>query len=409
MSAALSLPVVDLASSLAVPADTTILLVVIDGLGGIPRENKTELETAWIPNLDRLAARSSLGLCMPIELGITPGSGPAHLALFGYDPIEYQVGRGVLEALGVGLEVKPGDVCARANFATVDADGKVTDRRAGRINSDVAVDLCKRLQSGIPSVEDVEVIVRPGREHRFVVVFRGPGLRDGVTDSDPLAVGSAPLAVDSLRTGTEKTARIANAFLERATTLLVDQPRANAVLLRGLAERPNLPVMTERFKIRPACVAPYPMYRGIARLVGMEVLDVGDDWLEEIEVVRRNKDRFDYFYVHFKETDKAGEDGDFDAKVELIERFDEEIMPQITGLGFDVVCITGDHSTPAVMSKHSWHSVPFLINSHYVRPQVRIEEFGERACTRGNLGYLKARQAMTLMLAHAQRLRKFGA
>ena len=394
---------------MAVPADTRILFVVVDGLGGIPRENKTELEAAWIPNLDRLAARSSIGLCVPIDLGITPGSGPAHLALFGYDPIKYRVGRGVLEALGVGLEVKPGDICARANFATVDPDGKVTDRRAGRIDSDTAAGLCGRIQSEIPSIEDVEVIVRSGREHRLVVLLRGPGLCEGVTDSDPLAVGSAPQDVKPLRSEAEKTARIVNMFLKRVSDLLAGQPAANSILLRGLAERPDLPAMTKRFGIRPACVAPYPMYRGIARLVGMEILDTGDRWLEEIETVRRNRDRFDFFYVHFKETDKAGEDGDFDAKTELIERFDEEIVPQITSLGFDVVCITGDHSTPAMMGGHSWHSVPFLINSRYVRPQVCIEEFGERACARGNLGYLKARQAMTLMLAHAQRLRKFGA
>jgi 2,3-bisphosphoglycerate-independent phosphoglycerate mutase len=399
----------DLVASLAVPATSKILLVVLDGLGGIPRDSKTELEAAWIPNLDRLAAKSSLGLTIPIEVGITPGSGPAHLALFGYDPLEWPVGRGVIEALGVGVDVNPGDVCARANFATVAADGTITDRRAGRIATDRSSELCELLQERLARIEDCDVTVRVGREHRFVVVFRGAGPAAGLTESDPQHVGVPPLPVAAAAPESARAVRVANEFIRRAAEVLHGRTAANFVLLRGLAELPAIPTLGERLKLRAACAAVYPMYRGLAKLVGMTVLDAGETWAEEVEAVRRSMPDHDFFYLHIKDTDKAGEDGDFDAKVELIERFDEEIVPRLTALGFDVLCITGDHATPAVMGSHSWHTVPILLNSRYVRPQVNIEEFGERACVRGNIGYIRAKNAMTLMLAHAGRLAKYGA
>ena len=399
----------DLIESLVTEGDTKILLVVLDGLGGVPRNNKTELEAAWVPNLDRLAAKSSLGLSVPVDVGITPGSGPAHLALFGYDPIHYLVGRGVVEALGVGLDIKPGDLCARANFANVGPDGKVRDRRAGRIPTEVCAELCGRLRKGIGRIEDVELLIEPGKEHRFVVVFRGRGLEEGLTDSDPLHEGVAPLEVRPLRSEAAKSSRVANAFIKQSAKILAEEKQANYVLLRGLARPPVIPTMHERYKLNPACIAVYPMYRGLAKLVGMEVLETGETWDSEVATVKKHFSDFDFFYLHFKETDRAGEDGDFDAKVELIEKFDEEIMPHLTSMGFDVLCITGDHSTPSVLKSHSWHAVPLLISSRYVRPQVRIEEFGERACARGNLGYLRARQVMNLLLAHGLRLKKFGA
>ncbi len=399
----------NLVESLAFKNDKKILLVVLDGLGGVPRERKTELESAWIPNLDRLAASSSLGLSRPVGVGITPGSGPAHLALFGYDPVANQVGRGVLEALGVGLELGPGDLCARANFATVGPDGRIVDRRAGRIPTELCAGFCERLQQEIPRLEDAEVIVRPGKEHRFVVVFRGDGLEDGLGDSDPLHDGEIPLEVQALKPVAAKSARIANAFLKRSSEVLAAEKRANHVLLRGLATPPGLATLEERFGLASACVAAYPMYRGLARLVGMDVLDAGDTWESETAAVRDHFGQYDFFYLHLKETDRAGEDGDFEAKMELIERFDEDILPQLIEMGFDVLCITGDHSTPAVLRGHSWHSVPLLIHSTYVRPQVRVEEFGERACARGNLGHVRAMDVMAMLLAHALKLRKFGA
>ncbi len=399
----------NLIDTLAVESDRRILLVVLDGLGGIPRDKKTELEAAWVPNLNRLAAKSSLGCLVPIDVGVTPGSGPAHLALFGYDPVEYRVGRGVLEALGIGLDIGPDDLCARANFAILDSEGNVKDRRAGRIPTESCAELCERLQKDISRIEDAEVMIRPGKEHRFVVVFRDEGLGDGLTDSDPLHNGRAPLGIEPLRPEAGKSARVANRFIERSAAILAGEKRANYVLLRGLAKKPVIPTLQERFKLKPACVAAYPMYRGLAKLVGMDVLETENTWDSEVAAVRKHFEDYDFFHLHFKETDMAGEDGDFDAKVELIEKFDEEVVPQLTDMGFDVLCITSDHSTPAVLEGHSWHSVPVLVYSRYVRPQARVEEFGERTCARGDLGCLRAQQLMGLLLAHALRLKKFGA
>jgi len=398
-----------LVESLAVAGTSRILLVVLDGLGGLPRENRTELELAATPNLDRLAAKSSLGLLVPIEPGITPGSGPAHLALFGYDPVEHQIGRGVLEALGIGLEIKHGDLCARANFATLGEDGKVKDRRAGRIPTEESTKLCELLQQKAGRIEDVEVIVRPGKEHRFVVVFRGEGLGEGLADSDPQHDGLVPLEVSSVQPGADKSARVANAFIARCAEVLKKEPRANWVLLRGLACRPALQSFAERYKLKPACVAAYPMYRGLARLVGMDILKTGETWSDEVATVRQNVQKHDLIFAHFKETDKAGEDGDFDAKVELLERFDEDILPKLLGLKFDVVCVTGDHSTPATLKAHSWHPVPVLVWSRHVRPHACSMAFGEQACGRGSLGTLYSRQLMGLLLANGLRLKKFGA
>ncbi|MEO0080228.1 MAG: 2,3-bisphosphoglycerate-independent phosphoglycerate mutase [candidate division WOR-3 bacterium] len=403
----------NLIENLAQPNDKKILLVVLDGLGGIPRNGKTELETAWKPNLDRLAAKSGIGLLLPVAPGVTPGSGPAHLALFGYNPIEYRVGRGVLEAMGVGLDVGENDLCARANFATIGPDGIIVDRRAKengeRMKTELCVQLCENLQHEIRLIEDVEVLIRPGKEHRFAVVFRGPGLAPGLSDSDPGDEGLPPKTVKEQVPAAAKSSRIANIFIERCAAILGKRKQANFVLLRGLALPPKIPSMQERYKLNPACIATYPMYRGLARLVGMTVLDTGDSWESELETLCQHYSRFDFFFLHIKELDRAGEDGDFDRKVELIEEFDEEIVPQLVNLNFDVLAITGDHSTPALLRAHSWHSVPFLLYSPYVRPQVQVEEFGERACVRGNIGYLSACDLMPLLLAHALKLRKFGA
>jgi 2,3-bisphosphoglycerate-independent phosphoglycerate mutase len=400
----------DLIDSLAVKNEKKILLVVLDGFGGLPRKGKTELESASIPNLNKLALKAGLGLLTPIDVGITPGSGPAHLALFGYDPVRYDVGRGVLEALGIGLHPAPSDLCARANFATLAPDGTLKDRRAGRIPTELCAKLCERLQAAIPEIDGTRVIVRPGIGHRFVVVFQGSGLVGGLTDSDPQQDGLKPLAVSTPDKGAAGSARIANRFIELAAAALKDQDKANSVLLRGLAQPPAIPSMRDRFKITPACVAAYPMYRGLAKLVGMEVLETGSTWDTEVETLRKHWDGgYDFFFLHLKETDKAGEDGDFDAKQELIEQFDDEVLPQLQMLKPDVLCITGDHSTPALKAGHSWHEVPVLLASPYVRPSDIRDEFGERACGRGTLGRIDSVKLMNLLLANSLKLKKFGA
>jgi 2,3-bisphosphoglycerate-independent phosphoglycerate mutase len=400
----------DLLESLAVRSEKKILLVVLDGLGGLPRNGKTELESASTPNLNSLAGKSDLGLLTPVETGITPGSGPAHLALFGYDPIKYDVGRGVLEALGIGLHPAPSDLCARANFATLAPDGTLKDRRAGRISTELCAELCERLQTAIPAIEDTKVIVRPGIGHRFVVVFQGPGLAGEFTDSDPQQDGLKPLAVTSPDSAAAKPTRLANRFTELAAAALKDQAKANFVLLRGLAQPPSIPSMHDRFKLAPACVAAYPMYRGLAKLVGMDVLETGSTWQSEVNTLREHWGAgHDFFFLHLKETDKAGEDGNFDVKQELVEQFDDEVLPQLEALKPDVLCITGDHSTPAAKAAHSWHEVPMLLSSQYVRPTGTGEDFGERSCARGTLGHLDSVKLMNLLLAHSLKLKKFGA
>jgi 2,3-bisphosphoglycerate-independent phosphoglycerate mutase len=395
----------DILKSLITKNEAKILLMVVDGLGGLPKNGKTELEAARTPNLDQWAARSSLGLVNPVGYGITPGSGPGHLSLFGYDPIEHQIGRGILEALGLGLKLTPRDLCARANFSKI-ADGVIVDRRAGRIATDHSTKLCRQLQNKIKKIEDVEITIRPGIEHRFVVVFKGPGISEAITDSDPLKDGKAPLPIKPLTPASKKTARIVKRFLELANRTLKNEPQANYVSLRGFSKYPKLETMAERFGVKPACIASYPMYKGLAQLVGMELLD-SNGWDGEIAALKDNFKNFDFFYLHFKEVDKMGEDGNFEGKVALIEELDLKI-PQITALGFTAIAVTADHSTPAVMKGHSWHPSPLLLSSPYVRFDG-IAQFSERACRAGSLGLIPATALMPLLLAHSLKLKKFGA
>ncbi|MEO0021135.1 MAG: 2,3-bisphosphoglycerate-independent phosphoglycerate mutase [candidate division WOR-3 bacterium] len=395
------------------PNDKKIVLVILDGLGGLPLKDKTELETAWVPNLDQLAVKSALGKMVPIARGVTPGSGAAHLAIFGYDPVQYPVGRGVLEALGCGLNPGAEDLCARANFATVDENGVITDRRAKengeRMRDQECAELCELLQEEIAEIDGVKVTIVPGKGHRFVVMFSGPGLADGLSDSDPGKEGKAPLPVQALKPEAARSAQVANRFIELAAGVLKGRKRANYVLLRGLALPPRLPNFQERYQLRAAAIAAYPMYRGLARLVGMRVLPCGETWESEIETLEKNYAHYDFFYIHFKEFDQAGEDGDFERKVELLEQFDERIVPRLVKLNPDVLCITGDHSTPAVLKGHSWHTVPLLIHSPWVRVHSYAEEFGERACIRGSIGLIFGVEIMPLLMANAQRFGKFGA
>jgi len=396
------------------PNEKKILLIILDGLGGLPKKGKTELESAWMPNLQKLVKGSCLGMLIPIARGITPGSGTAHLAILGYDPLRYQVGRGVLEALGSGLEPGPGDLCARANFATIDKAGVIVDRRAkkgeARMEDQECQELCALLQEKIEQIDDVRVTIKPGKQHRFVVVFSGPGLKDGLSDADPGKEKMKPVPVKpSPGSGAEKAAGMVNRFIDLCAQVLKNRDRANWVLLRGISLPPELPAFPERFRLRAACVAAYPMYKGLARLLGMNVLKCDETWEGEVTAVERNRDKFDFFLLHFKEFDQAGEDGDFDRKVELFEQFDERIVPRILAMKFDVLCITGDHSTPAVLRSHSWHPVPLLIHSGFGRSYNFDDDFNERACARGSLGFVYGLELMPLLLAQALKLGKFGA
>jgi 2,3-bisphosphoglycerate-independent phosphoglycerate mutase len=397
--------------SLALEGTSKIVLLVLDGLGDLPdRGGRTPLEAARTPNLDEVARASALGRLTPVAPGITPGSGPGHLALFGYDPLTHLVGRGVLEALGAGIDLQHGDVAARANFCTVDASGVVTDRRAGRITSDVCARLVDQLRAGVGRIEDVDIVLKAGKGHRFVVVLRGPGLGGAVSDADPHKEGKPVPESHPLEAGAtnEKTARIVNAFIARAAGVVKAGHPANGVLARGLSERPRFAGYPERFKLRAAAIAAYPMYRGVASLAGMDLfVPAGEGAAEAFAVAAEQWASHDYLFIHVKGTDMAGEDGDFAAKVAVIEAVDRA-LPQLLALRPDVLCVTGDHSTPVPMRGHSWHPVPVLVQSQVCFPDTH-PRFHETACRTGSLGDLASKDLVAVLLANAGRLDKYGA
>ncbi len=397
----------NLIKDISKPSPTKIVLLVIDGVGGLPspKTGKTELETADTPNLDQLATKGICGLIDPVSPGITPGSAPGHLALFGYDPLSFSIGRGVLEAMGIDFDLKPGDIAARGNFCTVDEAGLVIDRRAGRIPTEKCTELCQLLDGSV--IEGVKLLVCPVREHRFITVFRGKGLTPEVSDSDPQQVGMAPGVIIALNPQADMIAAIANQFIAQAKTLLAQHYPANMVLLRGFSQRPHFPTMGEIYKLKPAAIAGYPMYRGLAKLVGMQVLETGASIKEEFATLKQNYTDYDFFFLHIKGTDSAGEDGDFDRKVRIIEEVDDA-LPSLTSLEPDVIVVTGDHSTPALLKGHSWHPLPILLYSKWCRPD-RVGEFSESACIFGGLGRFPGTQIMPLAMANALKLNKFGA
>lgn len=384
-----------------------IVLFVIDGLGGLPDPTTglTELETAHTPALDRLAARSICGLSEPVGAGIAPGSGPGHLALFGYDPVACLVGRGILSALGVDFPIEPSDVAARINFASIDDRGTITDRRAGRISTETNRRLVEKLRA--ISLPGLEVFLETESEHRAVAVFRGDGLSDALDDTDPQQTGVPPHVVVASDPRAERTAELVNGWIAAARETLANEHPANMVLLRGFAKHPDLGTFEQRYKLKAAAVAVYPMYRGLARLVGMDLLETGKTLADQIATVRASWSRYSFFFVHLKAADAAGEDGDFARKVRVLEEVDGHI-DDLVALGADCLTITGDHSTPALLKQHSWHPVPFLLQSRWEVPD-RCEQFGERACGGGVLGTFPAQSAMQLMLAASLKLTKFGA
>ncbi|MCR4405895.1 MAG: 2,3-bisphosphoglycerate-independent phosphoglycerate mutase [Anaerolineae bacterium] len=397
----------ELMRELHVSGQGKILLLVMDGLGGLPLEpgGPTELEAAHTPNLDALARESICGLSLPVGPGITPGSGPGHLALFGYDPFRYEIGRGVLEACGIGFPLEKDDLAARGNFCTVDAEGRIVDRRAGRIPTEKCVELVAMLRQ--ITLPGVEVFVEPVQDYRFVLVLRGPGLVAELSETDPQQLGVPPLPVKALSPPAEATAALVNEWIAQARQILADQHPANMVLLRGLSKEPGLPQMGDIYGLRLAAIATYPMYRGVAKLVGMDVLPTGDSIEDEIATLKEHWEEYDFFYFHVKKTDSAGEDGDFARKVSIIEHVDE-VLPEILALKPAVVIVTGDHSTPALLKSHSWHPVPTLLWSPYCRAD-EVTQFGERACMRGGLGTFPATDLLPLAMANALRLTKYGA
>lgn len=396
-----------LTRELQVKNHSKIVMLVADGLGGLPMEagGKTELETAKTPNLSALAQRGVQGLSIPVKPGIAPGSGPGHLGLFGYDPLKYQIGRGALEATGIGFELQPGDVAIRCNFCTLDTAGNISDRRAGRISSEDSAPLAISLRQ--VKIPGVEIFVEPVKEHRFVVVFRAPGLGGNVKDTDPQATGVPPLDPVAEDAESQKTAEVAKEFLRQAKEILKGHPKANFHTMRGFANKPNLSPFSEVYGLKAAAIAVYPMYKGLARLVGMNIIGKATTLGEQIDVLKEAWQQYDFFFIHFKYTDSTGEDGNFAEKVKRIEELDAA-MPAIAALKPDVLIVTGDHSTPSYLKSHSWHPVPTLLVSDCCRPDPHTT-FNETTAITGGLGQFEAQYLMLMALSNAGRMGKFGA
>lgn len=396
-----------LTRELHVKNNSKIVMYVGDGLGGLPQQpgGKTELETANTPNLDALAKVGVLGGSIPVLPGISPGSGPGHLGLFGYDPLQYIIGRGALEATGIGFALQEGDVAIRANFCTLDAKGNISDRRAGRIPTEESAPLAVKLRN--VKIPGVEVFVEPVKEHRFVVVLRGRGLAGNIQDTDPQITSVPPLDPVATDPASKKAADLAKEFVRQAREILSGEAKANGLTLRGFSGKPQLPSYEEVYGLKAAAIAVYPMYKGLARLVGMDIVGNAQTLAEQMSVLEENWSKYDFFFIHYKYTDSTGEDGNFDAKVKRTEEFDAAV-PRITALKPDVLIVTGDHSTPSMLASHSWHPVPTLLAGKFCRTDG-CERFGESECVRGGLGQFEAKYLMTLALANAKRLGKFGA
>jgi 2,3-bisphosphoglycerate-independent phosphoglycerate mutase len=401
----------DLVARLAQPSDSRIVLLVLDGVGDIRTvdQPQTALEAAVLPNLDSLAERSALGRLLPVATGVTPGSGPGHLALFGYDPTNpsFDIGRGVLEVLGLGLEMRPGELAARGNFATADAAGNLTDRRAGRIPTSECRRLTEKLEQALRQHGESQVRIAPGEEHRFVLILSGEDLSPALADTDPQQTGVPPLAPEPLTPEAQATARRIARLIGIMSQTIADEPRANRVLLRGFSTPPHLPSFTDLYRLRAGAFAGYPLYRGVAAACGMGVVACGKELGDIVEAVRHHWDEFDFFFLHVKQTDKAGEDGNLDRKVQVLQEVDTR-LPRLLELAPTVLAVTGDHSTPAPLRSHSWHPVPLLVHGPWCFVD-RCREFSETAATAGHLGTLPAAELMGLLLANAGRLAKFGA
>ncbi|MGQ9909562.1 MAG: 2,3-bisphosphoglycerate-independent phosphoglycerate mutase [Candidatus Flexifilum sp.] len=400
----------ELTRRLIEPTGGKIILLVMDGLGGLPMtpDGLTELEAAHTPNLDAIAKTGSLGLSIPVARGVAPGSGPAHLGLFGYDPLVYDIGRGVLEAIGIGLEVREGDVAVRGNFCTLDADGKITDRRAGRIPTEEGAKRVELLQD--IQLPGVETFIRIGEGYRFALVLRGEGLSDAIEDTDPQATGVPPLPARAKTPEAQRTADLVNQWIAEATRRLQGHEPANGLTLRGFATDPRLPKYSDVYGLKAACVAVYPMYKGVAQLVGMDIIetDMHDTPQDEFNRVASIYNDYDFIFCHVKYTDSRGEDGNFDAKKAVIEQVDAA-LPTLLALNPDVLIVTGDHSTPAKLRSHSWHPVPTLLHAPATAMPDRGQAFGERECMTGALGQFPSTDLMMLALAHARRFAKYGA
>jgi len=387
-----------------------IVYVILDGLGGLPNSEKggTELQVAATPNLDRLAQESSCGTLEMVGPGITPGSGPGHLALFGYDPIRYNLGRGILSALGIDFQLQKGDVAARINFATLDQEGNVMDRRAGRIDTETNQRLCKKVKDALDHGTEEELFLETVSEHRALLVLRGAELGGKIKDTDPQQTGAPPLEPEPLDDDSRQTADMVRSFIRQTRETLSDEEQANMVLLRGFDQYHPFPSLKQRFGLKGVCIAEYPMYRGVCRLLGMEVPPPPEGIESSFDALNSLYGQdYDFYFLHVKKTDSTGEDGDFDGKVQVIQSVDR-LMPGVANLARDVLVVSADHSTPSLMKSHSWHPVPVILRAPFCRFD-QVASFDEISCSQGILGIRPGMHLMGLALAHAGRLKKYGA
>ena len=394
--------------------ESRIVLLVIDGVGDIPHPDhgfKTPLEVAKTTNLDKLAKKSVLGRLVPVHYGITPGSGPGHLGLFGYDPRNYVLGRGVMEALGLDIQLFPSDVAARGNFVTLDSNGTIINRRGGkgdeRLKTEETARRVELLTSKVDKILSIEILVTGGLDHRFVAIFRGREMRSNMTDSDPQKEGQPILKIRALDSNSQISAQIANEFILRANRALADYEYGNGIVLRGFSKRPNWPSMKQRFKLNCCAIAEYPMYRGLAQVLGMDKVSAGPTPKEAFQAYVDNYKKYTFFFIHVKKSDSYGESGQFENKVKVIEEVDAA-LPTLFEKMPECLVITGDHSTPVYMKSHSWHPVPLLIHSD-VCGADQAKKFTENECNIGGLSTFPSRHLMNVILANAGKLSKYGA
>ena len=389
--------------------DNKIIFLILDGLGDIPTPAfgyQTPLEAARKPNIDDLAQkRGVLGRIIPVDIGVTPGSGPGHLSLFGYDPVTSEIGRGVLEVLGLDMDLQDGDLAARANFCTI-REGLVTDRRAGRIPTEETERLCALITEKVPEVEGVRIIIKPGKSHRFALILRGKGLSGKLSDADPHKDNKPFVYAMAKAKEADFAAQVVNTFMRKVLDLLKGEKVANGALLRGFSEKPDVTPFSTKYRMKALAIATYPMYRGIAKVLGMDVKHEPKDYDESLKILKDNYNDYQFFFFHMKETDLAGEDGNFPEKVRAIENADK-IVPELMGLNPQVLVITGDHSTPCLFKGHSWHPVPLMLATGTGESDVKA--FHEKNCILGSIGTIYSKQLMSLALAHAMKLDKYGA
>ena len=403
-----------------------VVLVIIDGLGDRPiseLKDQTPLEAANTPNLDYFATNGITGIMNAIDVGIRPGSDTSHLAIFGYDPETHYTGRGIFEAAGIGMELKKGDIALRGNFATVTEDLIIVDRRAGRIEN---VSKLADALNGM-KIDGVRFFVKAGVMHRAGVVLRGSNLSHMVSDNDPHEVGVKVKQVKALDNTEEAkfTASVINKFLEEAHKILkeheVNKKRrkerlleANYILLRGASKLTHFEPFEKKYKLKACCIAGAGLYKGIAKVLGMDVLQVkgatgtaNTDINAKFIAAKKALAKYDFVFVHIKYADNYAEDGNVFGKLKFIEKIDDALI-HLIGIKDTLIVITADHSTPCKLKAHSGDPVPIVMFGEGVRTD-KVKEFNERSCMQGGLGRIKGKDLMNEILNLIGKAKLYGA